>query len=229
MQFRRFRLSLALAMCAPIALSSCGYRSEEYRYRMTVEVDTPEGRRTGSSVIEVGITEPGDSRFLLPDAGGTQTVEGEAVVVDLPKGKVLFALLEAPSDVDAAGSFPVDALNPKLYPVEYRFIQRANDLKKIRDVGVLPKASYPFLVTFDDVTDPTSIRLVDPENLAATFGEGVKLRRITVEMTEDRITTGVSERLKWLDAINDQSYQISDFPNGIPLGNFTGLFVKEGV
>lgn len=215
-------------LCIALALSSCGYRSEEFSYRMTVEVDTPEGPRSGESVIEVGLHEPGESRFLLPDAAGSQTLRGEAVAVDLPGGKVLFALLQAPGDVDAAGSFPIHAFNPKLYPGEYAFIRRAQELKKVRSVGVLPRESYPFLVTFGDPADPTSIQRLDPDNLAAVFGEGVKLRRITIEMTDDTVTSGISDRLPWLGTINDQSYQAADFPKDIPLGNFTGLFVKGG-
>lgn len=54
------------------------------------------------------------------------------------------------------------------------------------------------LVTFGDLADPTSVRLVDANNLAANFGEGVSLKRITVQMTDDPVTTGIEGRLQWL-------------------------------
>jgi hypothetical protein len=51
------------------------------------------------------------------------------------------------------------------------------------------------MVTFGDLADPTSVAEVDPDDLAATFGEGVKLKRLTVELTDDPVTTGIEERL----------------------------------
>ncbi|MGB7418161.1 MAG: hypothetical protein WA918_03180, partial [Erythrobacter sp.] len=33
---------------------------------------------------------------------------------------------------------------------------------------------------------------------AATFGEGTSLKRITVKLTDDPVTTGIDERLGWL-------------------------------
>ena len=55
------------------------------------------------------------------------------------------------------------------------------------------------LVTFGDLSDPTSVAEVDPDDLAATFGEGVRLKRITVQLTDDPVTTGIEKRLAWLD------------------------------
>ncbi len=39
---------------------------------------------------------------------------------------------------------------------------------------------------------------VDPDDFAASFGEGVSLKRITVQITDDPVTTGIEERLGWL-------------------------------
>ncbi|MDJ0979954.1 MAG: hypothetical protein QNI87_15620, partial [Erythrobacter sp.] len=39
---------------------------------------------------------------------------------------------------------------------------------------------------------------VDPDDLSASFGEGVELQRITVELTDEPVTTGIEERLGWL-------------------------------
>lgn len=69
-----------------------------YRYRLTVEVETPEGLRTGSSVIEVDTRQ---TRFALnPSAAGvSERVRGEAVAVDLPGRRTLFALLRSDDDI----------------------------------------------------------------------------------------------------------------------------------
>ncbi len=46
------------------------------------------------------------------------------------------------------------------------------------------------LVTFDDITRPETVRRVDPADLAAVFGEGVRLEAVTLEITEGAVTEG---------------------------------------
>ena len=63
----------------------------------------------------------------------------------------------------------------------------------------LPRANWPLMVTFDDLADPKTVRRVDPDNLAATFGPGVELRAVTLEVTGDPVTEGrVESLLGWL-------------------------------
>lgn len=59
----------------------------------------------------------------------------------------------------------------------------------------LPQWLYPLLVTFTDIDDPSSVQRVDPANLAASFGPGIRLKRITVEVSDDDVTTGIEKRL----------------------------------
>ena len=61
------------------------------------------------------------------------------------------------------------------------------------------------LVTFDDPADPTSVKLVDADDLATTFGRGVSLKRITLQMTGDPVTTGIGKRLQWLSKYPEPS------------------------
>src|SRR5688572_22804894 len=70
------------------------------RYRMTVEVETPEGLRTGSAVREVTLNDGKSWNWLPPFAWfGEQRpqwrLKGEAVAVDLPSGQTLFVLLRS--------------------------------------------------------------------------------------------------------------------------------------
>lgn len=68
---------------------------------------------------------------------------------------------------------------------------------KVRE---LASKDYPLLVTFTDITDPTTVNQVDPTNLAATFGPGVSLKRITLQITDEPVTEGKIESvLGWLD------------------------------
>ncbi len=55
------------------------------------------------------------------------------------------------------------------------------------------------LVTFDDITKPQTVREVDSEDLAAVFGEGVRLKALTLEITREAVTEGrVEGVLGWL-------------------------------
>jgi hypothetical protein len=52
--------------------------------------------------------------------------------------------------------------------------------------GVLSVAFFraPVFVTFNDINDPKTIQLVDPENLSASFGNGFALKSIQLEIVE---------------------------------------------
>ena len=82
-----------LGTAAVSMLGGCSAPSSaRYRFRMTVEVETPQGLKSGSSVIEVRLARG----MAIGDSSGVSSgVFGEAVVVDLPDGP-LFVLLKMP-------------------------------------------------------------------------------------------------------------------------------------
>ncbi|MEL6877694.1 MAG: hypothetical protein AAGL68_06305 [Pseudomonadota bacterium] len=174
----------------------------DYRYRLTVEVETPQGLKAGSSVIEVKqrLVRPGSDPISI---GVERRARGEAVTVDLPDGRTLFALLRSKDDSDWAAII-MQSLAPD--GVGEGYVEQLNNMLLIEGVQELPRmrppldeqSAYPMLVTFGDIDDPTSLERVDPDDLAATFGEGVSLKRITVQITDDPVTTGIEERLGWI-------------------------------
>jgi hypothetical protein len=56
-------------------------------------------------------------------------------------------------------------------------------------------------VRFGDMADPRTVAAVDPANLAASFGDGVALSRVSVEITTDPVTRGIEKKLGWLPAV----------------------------
>src|SRR5687767_14049302 len=72
---------------------------ERYRYKMTVEVETPQGVKSGYAVREIAIRTVPPIPMHGEDRGGVG-VTGQAVAVDFASGKTLFALL-----ADADGSY----------------------------------------------------------------------------------------------------------------------------
>lgn len=204
-------MRIVLALCAVLAgffLTACTDDTPDYRYRLTVEVATPQGVRTGSSVIEVETSVA--SATTIPSPGAvSHRVRGQAVAVDLPGGRTLFALLRSEDDSDWA-SRVMFLLAPEGRNRDGDlFLGTYANMLKLEGPITLPRtwkpspadeerSHYPMLVTFGDPGDPTSVQLVDPVDLAKTFGPGTALRRITVEMTDDAVTEGIEGRLGWL-------------------------------
>lgn len=149
---------------------------------------------------------------MAPGSAGAEIrVRGEAVTVDLGKRGVLFALLRSDNDVDWAGRVML-MLAPD-DPDNEDFIDGFDDMLALEGLGpiVVPRtyppvgaleerSAYPMMVTFGDLADPTSVEQVDSDDLAASYGDGVSLKRITVQMTDDPVTTGIEGRLGWLAA-----------------------------
>ncbi|QUJ77241.1 hypothetical protein KDD17_04275 [Sulfitobacter albidus] len=63
----------------------------------------------------------------------------------------------------------------------------------------LPRDLWPALVAFTDPHDAVSLVLVDPTDMAAVFGQGMMLERITVQARQEPAapTTPISALLPW--------------------------------
>lgn len=182
-----------------------------YRYKLTVEVDTPEGVKSGHSVIEV----------IKPWRPGASS-RGQAVAVDLSKDQTLFVLLRSEQKSDWSD----DAMAPAWPPIQTsgdeekgvaallraaRAMGRV-PLPRIRKLGASEEMDHtPYLVRFRDKRDPTTVEKVDPDDLSKSFGEGVKLKGLFVEITDEPVSMGIERRLPWL--LNTNQYRkIPDNP-----------------
>ncbi|MCJ8190236.1 hypothetical protein [Sphingomicrobium aestuariivivum] len=182
------------------ALGACNiFRSPSYRFRLTVNVDTPDGIRTGSSICEV----KADRGTDLSTGGQTQGVKmrGEAAIVELPDDRLLVALLLTNNPLlRDVGKASLRTLDGGFDGKKYNSAKRIEDAGSIGPVD-MPEPDLPVLVTFEDPTDPESLKVVDPSDLASTFGAGYSLESITMETTQDRVTDHVPEFFPWLPAI----------------------------
>lgn len=175
-----------------------------YQFRMTVEVDTPQGVKTGSSVMEVRIAR---GMAIGDHSGVSSSLRGEAVVVDLPDGPI-FVLLDLPDAgppfLSAVGdalrgrrsTTPDEAMADTAALGSTWFSEYKADLPRRREIGSALRedggddSNWPMMVRFSDLSDPTTVELVDPDAVGVT--------RIRLETTSDEVTTGIEERLKWL-------------------------------
>jgi hypothetical protein len=168
----------------------------EWRQKLTVDVETPEGLKSGSAVqnvvLKLGSKTP-------PNGGrGRARVQGEAVVVDLGKHGFLFVLLKGATfqgDADVLAPFTFNSLTKSPHT------EIAAEKVNAQPLGVakhLVKETYPLFVTFKDINDPASVVLVNPDDMEATFSPDVKLKRIVLEITDEPVTRGqITKLFKW--------------------------------
>jgi len=212
--FPRSFLRLAAVAAMAVALAGCG-RTESYRYKLTLAVNTPDGVKRGSSVAEVVFW-----NVLIPERGIMQKLRGEALYLDLGAGKrPLIALRtnqlrsqRARNDAEFQKAIrwtrdwgPGVMILSELYGrPSADFMDDVRRISRMRGPRKIAPTDLPDLVTFADISDPNSVIEVDPENLQATLGPNITWNEITLEMTDEPITAGIRTKLPWLATYYDK-------------------------
>jgi hypothetical protein len=130
--------------------------SHEHRFRIILDVDTPEGPRRGSSVWSVTCTEP--LRALRDMSGGCQ-LRGEAVFLDLPNGRSIVALMATGPKAQGVDLYDIASLAFGFkhgVANGYWYAQAP----KWTGARPLPVGAIPTLVTFTDLNNPASAKVV---------------------------------------------------------------------
>jgi hypothetical protein len=177
-----------------------------HKYRLTVEVETPEGVKSASGVMAV---HPDRSY----SRGGKTSTKGDAVFVDLGGGKNLVALL---AHIDK--SLELDEINYVALRAYKAAGQNVSFNQMSRVTGTVPVTGEvtPVLVSFADPADPATARLVPSDNIEGALGKGIRLRGISAEVVPngvwpldfggplgDPVTRGIEARLPWLNGAGD--------------------------
>lgn len=160
-----------------------------WRYKVIVEIDTPEGVKSGSAVREACLTPFKGYNPQVADF--KQRVVGEAVVVDLGERGTVFAIMNRDGSIfDIENAFD----GPKLFSQEgieyYSALPNGATAQLTRDL--------PGFVTFDNLDDPKSIRGAGAHVMPQVFGDGVSLKKVSVEITDEPLTWGIEKWLPWL-------------------------------
>lgn len=177
----------------------------DWHQKMTVTIETPNGPVSGSSVSAVRWKE---HAIKADGMGWSFGLTGEAVVVDLgpsaSRPRYLFALLNGAGTYEYMGSVAAASLSGRKGRVinEALFAQIENREGAAANPIAVPAIQYPLLVTFGNIEDPASVKRVDPDTLAATFGPGYALTSVTLAITDEPVTRGrVEEVLGWLEEV----------------------------
>jgi hypothetical protein len=226
-------LRIMIFRCAALVLAGCG-RSASYRYKLALTLNTLDGVKTGSNVVEINAFD-----VILPARGIGHKTTGQALYVDLGAGRrpliALLTRIRRATDPwptfrgwgeDAPGEALADkclgAKKPKDWLNEVEATRKCG-----RPVAITP-ADLPDLVTFADTNDPKSAMLVDPNDLNATLGPGVSWRSMTLEATDEPLSKGVDEHLSWMRGY-DPNIEIRGVMPFNPLKNYINGrdFIRE--
>jgi hypothetical protein len=186
------------------------------RYRLTFEVETPEGVKTGSGVNMAGYSAEPAMFGTNPFHWGVW--KGEAIPVDLGSRGTFYALLIGRNETTGAPETSRDQAEMAgriLVPEAWTGNQSGGTVGKLyfaSGKADVPASLIPFLVRFRDEKVPKTVEAVDRSNLAASFGPGVRMKRVWIEavsggvfpfnmlgITGTPVTTGIDKRLGWLD------------------------------
>ncbi|HEY5128905.1 MAG TPA: hypothetical protein VIJ35_16745 [Bradyrhizobium sp.] len=198
-----------------------------HKYRLTVEVETPEGVKSASAILSVH-----------PDRGysrhGRTSTRGDAVLVDLGGGKNLIALLahlDKSLDFDdinyvALRAYKAAGRNPSF-----------NDMSRMTGTVPVTGALIPVLVSFTDPSDPASARNAPADDLEAALGKGFRLHGVSAEVVPngvwpldfggplgEPVTRGIEAKLPWLKGADDPAARALRAA-GLPVGE--GLDARE--
>ena len=173
-----------------------------HKYRLTVEVETPEGVKSASGIMAV---HPDRSY----SRGGKTTTRGDAVFVDLGGGKNLIALL---AHLDKSLEF--DEISYVALRAYKAAGQNVSFNQMSRMTGAVPVKGevIPVLISFGDPADPATAHVVAPDRVEAALGQGIRLRAISAEVVPngvwpldfggplgDPVTRGIEAKLPWLN------------------------------
>lgn len=185
-------LVLLLLIGGCMAGYKLAYPTYIYRYRMTVEVMVGSTVHSGSSVIEIKI----NKQPQFGDVGPyISHVRGEAVYVDLGRGRNVIALLA--SGPDAQDDDYPKYIVPNLFGLAFND-QDLAELSTLSGSKVLPSGQLPTFVTITDLDDPKTVRVVPLGAFPQIFGSDVHLKNVRIEMTGDPVTKRIEQKLPWL-------------------------------
>jgi hypothetical protein len=185
-----------------------------HRYRLTIEISTPEGVRTGSGVMQASRI---DRSYLpLPGRGSNIDFNGDALFIDLGGGKSVVATLGLGARGDDVNQIEVLALKAwglTLQTPGWRVVGSRRG--RVALTGDL----IPTIVAFDDLSNPQSAKIVYAtaivetndgrtgprrtpqvavDRLAEIFGAQTSFHSASLEVTDDPVTRGIEKRLGWL-------------------------------
>ena len=180
-----------------------------HKFRLTLDIETPEGRKSASGVMAVhpdrSYTRRGQTRTL-----------GDAVFVDLGQGKNLVALLAHLDNRLVLDDMNYVALRAYLAATGKRV--PFSEMSRLTGTVPVKGELIPVLVAFADPAAPGTARVVQPDDAEAVLGKGYRIEGISVEVVPngywpldfggplgEPVTRGIQAKLPWLNVTGDSA------------------------
>ena len=203
-------------------LACCSGPTYMHRFRLTIAIETPDGLKTGTGIIEV---RGRHVKSISPEGSGFKPgTIGEAIFVDLGRGRNIVALLALGSTFDY-NQFPYLAALAFGRPGQEADFEWLTAHKGRVD---LESSLTPTLITLDDINNPNSARIVGLDQFRATFGSGYRFFAATIEMTQEPVTRGIEKNLPGLISIDRWNKMLA--PRSPPYTEFSAgyMLFKQG-
>ena len=204
---------LQMRWIVPILLLAAFYVADQIRigrpdhkYRLTVDVETPAGLKSASSILSV---RPNRSYGGTGSGSSMPQAKGDAIFVELGEGRNLVVLLaygEDGSNFDDPSFLPTRLLGAKDRRISFRDVKNFAGAPAVH----VPEALRPVLVSFADRGDPRSARRVN--DLDASLGKGYRLRGLSLDVIANGfwpvdfggalgqpVTRAIEAKLPWLN------------------------------
>lgn len=166
-----------------------------YRYKITINIETPDGIKSGSAIRELIVQQ---QPRITPETTSSARTRGEAVVIDMGNKGALFGLIN------------YDSYYELLYAFDYvsgaftdKGLEFFDNLKVGQKAELTKKQYWPRLVRFKDINDPMSVEQVwgtefdvkqqehlRVDRLEDIYGAGSEIKSVTVEITDEKIKWG---------------------------------------
>ena len=217
------------------------------RYRLTINIQTPEGIKTGSTVQEVFYPPADTENIYNPYNQGIP--RGEAAYIDLGERGVIFAIMPDPPNAKNKFFGLIQTVFPTV-PTVYdqsryqEILQHYNDLGGVKDE--VPPELYPMFVYFKDINDLKTFELVykrkegsrrdmrevEVDRLEEIFGKGVKIKNMILEMTDDPLEWKLDDKLKWIEVTEEGEITRllkEEYNRKITSGEIRTNFITNGI
>jgi hypothetical protein len=178
------------------------YPTIYYRFKITLEVQTPSGIKSGSVVNEESYSFHLFDRNFMPSAGGGVT-KAEALFIDLGASKNLILTIHYdPTRQNTPTSMDMGAIGQGFCETNclgepFAFRNELSTAPK-RGPFVVDITRLPNAVTLTDVNDYKSMRHLQPEAIDAVLGPGYAIKSAQLEITDEPLTEKIEQQLPWL-------------------------------
>jgi hypothetical protein len=178
------------------------YPTIYYRFKLTVEVETPDGIKSSSVVNEEAYTFSYFGKEFMPSQGGGLT-RAEALFIDLGSGKNLTVTLhvDPKRQYDSLHSLDMAAIGQGFChdclgdAAQFR---RALSTGSQRGPFLVDISKLPNLITLVDVNNYKTMQHVTPTEVDVVLGAGYEIKSARFEIVDEPLAERIEKQLPWL-------------------------------